>query len=114
MSLDLAQAMRDTVREVVREEIRAALKEFGARQPEAAPLDVLGVDDVVRICNGNVTAPTVRVWCRSGRLIAKKAGRSYLIERSALTRFLSTLQVAERRDVTPEQDAARILAKVRR
>lgn len=115
MSLDLV--VKDAVREVVREEIRAAFAEFQAANPSAppapAPEAMMDVADVVAFCGDHVTAPTVRAWCKSGRLVSKKLGKSYLIAPAALQRFLSTLHSVDRAAPDPEEEASRMLSKLR-
>ncbi len=109
MSLDLGQAVAEAVRSVVREEIRAALKDLRSGD-SAEAIEVYDVEGVAALCH--VKEPAVRGWCRSGKLVAKKVGRGYLVEKAALQRFLSTgREVAP--TVEPEADARRILGRIR-
>lgn len=108
MNLDLAT--KDDVRTIVREELRALLAERNARPAEPIDIDLLDVEGIAALLP-SVTAPTIRAWCRSGKLMAKKVGRGYLVERAALKRFLSAIQAVP--SVEPEADAARILSRIR-
>lgn len=107
MTLDLPT--KEDLREVVREELRAALAGFHPAA-ELKPLDLLDVGGVAALCPG-VTLATVRGWCRSGKLVAKRVGRGYLIERGALYRFLSVIQPVA--DDEPKEETRRILARLR-
>lgn len=112
MSLD--QAELGAVRVVVREEIREALRELQLGAPPAPrELDpMLDIDGVVALVP-NSTADAVRAWCRSGRLVAKKIGRGWVIKRSALDRFLSAISVVPDAPPAPDREASRILGKLR-
>lgn len=108
--------IEETLRLVVREEIRFALEEQLSKRSEPVPatpaLDLLAVDDVAALCR--VAPAAVRGWIRTGRLIGKKVGRRYLVERAALQRFLSTVQpLARNQSPEPEAEVARILQRVR-
>lgn len=116
MTLDFGPAFKEAIKDAlleVMQELRASLTVIAERATELPRLEMLGVEDVVKVCNGNVTAPTVRAWCKSGRLVAKKVGRGYLIERTALTRFLSALEKAKSDSPEPDKEVSRILGSLR-
>lgn len=85
-------SIEDTIRQVVREEVRAALEEHIPRripsEPKSVPPDLLTVEQVAERCHA---APkTVREWIRGRRLPARKAGgRRYLVDLADLERFLT-------------------------
>ena len=88
--------------EIVREAITAALAPRG--QSELVPLNEAGVP--VR---------TLRKAIRSGELSASKVGRSYVVERSALTAWLEMRRVRPKAKAVPvETEADRAIARARR
>jgi len=83
--------IEETIRQVVREEVRAALEEHIPRiapaEPKPPPSPLLTVEQVAERCHAK--PKTVREWIRSGRLQARKAGgRRYLVALADLERFL--------------------------
>lgn len=82
-------SFEDTLRSIVREEVRAAVDEL--RQAIALPASpaptLLTVADVARSCQAS--AKTVVAWISSGRLPARKAGRKWLVQPADLDRFLA-------------------------
>jgi excisionase family DNA binding protein len=86
----LDDALREMVRQVVREEIRAALDDDAAR---TAPRNALGEDGYLSIAAAAAYAAvapgTLRRWIRSGRLPVHRAGRVYRIGRLELEDFLT-------------------------
>lgn len=85
-------SFEDTMRQIVREELRAMVNEFkGALEPvRAAPApaaELLTVEAIADRCH--VTADTVRAWIHSGHLVAHKAGRRFLAAQPDLERFLA-------------------------
>lgn len=108
MSLDLGQAMRDSVREVVREEIRAALKEFvGGSLGADAPLDLRQAAAFVG-CHKN----TVSSWVKRGLLPSSGKGRLLRVKRADLLLVLERLAVPVVVE-SPESIADRVLRSVR-
>lgn len=87
-------SFEDTLRAIVREELRTALAELQSAQP-APRLELLLVADVARACK--VAPKTVTGWISSGRLAARKAGRKWVVLPADLERFLA------RQPSTPEQ-----------
>src|SRR4051812_45680542 len=86
--------IEETIRQVVREEVRAALEEHILRraapaEPARLPLALLTVEQAAEQCHAK--PKTVREWIRSGRLPAAKAGgRRYLVALEDLQRFLAS------------------------
>ncbi len=113
MSLDLI--VKDAVRAVVREELERFAQEHHlgeSRQPGEVVDQVLDVKGVVALLP-NTTAEAVCAWCRSGRLKAMKVGRGWMIKRSAVERFLSSIAAAPAGAPEPSREAARILSTLR-
>jgi excisionase family DNA binding protein len=114
MTLDLV--VKDAVREVVREELERFAQEhrLGESRHQAAEVvdQVLDVKGVVALLP-NTTAEAVCTWCRSGRLKAMKVGRGWMIKRSAVERFLSSIAAAPSGVPEPSREAARILSTLR-
>lgn len=85
-------SIEETIRRVVREEVRAALEEHIPRLAPAEPKPpppspLLTVEQVAERCHAK--PKTVREWIRSGRLHAGKAGgRRYLVTLMDLERFM--------------------------
>lgn len=82
--------LEDSLRSIVREEIRAALREEGAARatpPPAIRPKLLTTVAIAGMCD--VTPDTVRNWISSGKLQAKKRNRSFVVEPAELERFLS-------------------------
>lgn len=99
----LDETLRAIVRDVVRDEIRAAFQErtaIDARRNIGQDAGT-GYLSIARAASFADVAPgTLRRWIRSGRLPARRAGRVYRIERAALVAFLASAgraaDVAER------------------
>lgn len=75
---DLNSALRETIRQVVREELAAVEK----RRAEAAPPpadELLTTADAAKLVK--VTAPTVRDWIAEGRLPAVTVSGRYRVRR---------------------------------
>ena len=83
--IDLGVALRDTVREVVREEIRAALKEFGAGGN-------LGAESLLTYRQAaefaGVCLTTIHAWRKAGILTVHGQGRVRRIDRADLRRAM--------------------------
>lgn len=89
----LDETLRSIVRDVVREEVRAALSERAAdvtrRNGSAAATHGDGYLSISRAAVFADVAPgTLRRWIRSGRLPVRRAGRVYRIARAELEDFL--------------------------
>lgn len=89
----LDETLRAIVRDVVREEIRAALSERAAdairRNGSAGAAHGDGYLSIARAAAFADVAPgTLRRWIRSGRLPVRRAGRVYRIARAELEDFL--------------------------
>ena len=99
----LDETLRAIVRDVVRDEIRAAFEERSAVDARRNVGQDAGTGylSIARAASFADVAPgTLRRWIRSGRLPARRAGRVYRIERAALVAFLASAgraaDVAER------------------
>lgn len=106
-------SLEDTLRLILREEIRAAVREeLASVRPTANPAsdETLTVEEVAADCA--VHAQTVLLWIRSGRLSAKKPGRRWVVRRADLRSFLQGMQNPHRADSIQEQ-ADRILGGAR-
>ncbi len=81
----------ETVRLIVREEVRAALKDLRVASPPAlATADagtLMTIGDVANHCQ--VRPETVRGWIHAGRLITRKTGRFLRIKPSDFEAFLA-------------------------
>lgn len=82
--------IRSIVREVVREEIRAALDERpragrNASDDEASYLSISRAASIADVAPG-----TLRRWIKTGRLPVRRAGRVYRVARADLDEFLRT------------------------
>lgn len=108
-TLDLA--FRELVRDVVREEIRAALEKPGPPPSANANGDYLSVGEAARVAG--VAEGTIRSWCRQGRLVPYRAGRVYRVKRGDLEMFLrgSGVQAAF---VDLDARASELLARARK
>lgn len=86
----LDQTLRAIIRDVVREEVRAALS-LDATQRNSAARATHG-DGYLSIARAaafaDVAPGTLRRWIRSGRLPVRRAGRVYRIARAELEDFL--------------------------
>ena len=89
----LDETLRAIVRDVVREEIRAALSEraVDAIRRNGSP-EAMHADGYLSIAHAaafaDVAPGTLRRWIRSGRLPVRRAGRVYRIARAELEDFL--------------------------
>jgi excisionase family DNA binding protein len=107
MTLDLV--VKDAVREVVREEIRAALKELGGFGLGVdAPLSYRQAADFVG-CHVN----TVADWVKRGLLPSSGRGKLTRVKRSDLLLVLEKLAAPVTTE-TPAEIAARILNTIPR
>lgn len=86
MSVDAP--LYDLVRKAVRDELAELLPKLTTRAPAPAlPLvHLLSVDQVAKLCH--VVRPTVRGWCLTGRMRARKAGTRWVVRREDLEAFL--------------------------
>jgi excisionase family DNA binding protein len=89
----LDETLRAIVRDVVREEVRAALSEYAAdatrRNGSAGATRGDGYLSIARAAAFADVAPgTLRRWIRSGRLPVRRAGRVYRIARAELEDLL--------------------------
>lgn len=100
--MDLEAMIRDTVRNVVREELRAALAELKPR----APGEYLTVVQAAEAAQ--VAEDTVLRWLGNGRLKGSRAGARWRVRRDDLERFLSEPAESE---LTAEQAVAKALGR---
>lgn len=80
------QLVRDTVREVLREEL-ASSAHRNAGPAIGAEDGYLSVAKAARVAD--VAPGTIRAWIRAGRLTAQRAGRVLRISRGELARFMA-------------------------
>ena len=89
----LDETIRTIVRDVVREEVRAALEERAADAPRRNGSQAVTDGGYLSIARAAVFADvapgTLRRWIRSGRLPVRRAGRVYRIARAELEDFLT-------------------------
>lgn len=105
--MDLTTALKEIVREVVRDEFRAALKEIVPRpslpeRPTSTPL--LTTSQAARY--SAVHPETVRMWISKGVLPARRTGRNFRIAQDDLDAFLRRCS-----DGTPDLFDARAAAE---
>lgn len=107
-------SIEDDIRRVVREEVRAAVREALADVGKALtpPVDdgYLSVEKAAELAE--VHPDTIRAWIKAGRLVRHQAGRELRVRRSELHAFLACEKASER--ATPEAEAAGILARRRK
>lgn len=106
----LEATLREMLRTIVREEIRAA---FARHKGE--PLRQSGVGDVYLSVTkaarlADVAPGTIRAWIRAGRLDSRRAGRVLRVSRVELETFLATGLSAKAGQAV--SDRARELLKV--
>jgi excisionase family DNA binding protein len=82
----LDAAFRELVRDVVREEIQAAIASAGQGRAANDNAEYLSGGDAARIAG--VAEGTIRAWVRQGRLVPYRAGRVYRVKRGDLDMFL--------------------------
>ena len=75
------------LREIIRDEIRSTIRQELGKKPAAAG-EFVSVAEAAQIAA--VSAQTIRVWVRAGRLREYKAGRVLRVRRSELEAFLGT------------------------
>lgn len=80
------QLVRETVRQVLREELAPLTRRNGVAQPTADD-GYLSVAKAARLAD--VAPGTIRAWIRAGQLTAQHAGRVLRISRSELTQFMA-------------------------
>ncbi len=107
-------SMAEEIRAIVREEVRAALREAladvgRALTPVPAEDGYLSVEKAAELAE--VHPDTIRGWVKAGRLPRHHAGRELRVRRSELHAFLSA---APNERATPEVEAAGILARRRK
>lgn len=108
-------SIEDTIREVVRAEVRSALREvFPDRGSAPSPTSDDGYLSIARAAElAEVHPDTVRGWMKEGRLARHQAGRELRVRRSDLHAFLAAAPAAPGQP-TPEAEATGILSKRRR
>jgi len=75
------------LREIIRDELKAVIRQELGRQPAAAG-DYVSVSEAAQIAS--VQVQTIRAWMRSGKLKEYKAGRVLRVRRSELEEFLAS------------------------
>ena len=89
MTGQLESALRELMRDVVRDELRVALAEARPRQAASVPSSepYLSVANAAQLAD--LAPNTIRTWIRDGRLPAHRAGRVLRVRRSDLEKFLA-------------------------
>lgn len=95
----------ETLRTIVREEIRAALREVGGVQPAATEL--LTITQAAEVAN--VHRATVQRWLKAGQLQRRGSGRLTRVARSDVMEVLARGQV-EAKPATAH-DVARLIMR---
>lgn len=114
--MTLEEGVQNAVRQVVREEIRAALQEFvSAKSPEPVRESnaLLTVEQVATQC-GNATVETVRGWIHSKKLTAHKPGHRFLVHPDDLKRFLAEASPGEKKAVDSDEHLSKVLSRINR
>ena len=89
------------LRDIIRDELRAVIRQELGKKPAAAG-DYVSVTDAAKIAS--VQGQTIRSWIRSGRLVGYKAGRVVRVRRSDLEAFLAAGPAAAgNAELSPEQ-----------
>jgi excisionase family DNA binding protein len=85
-------AIREAVRDVVREEIETVLRRMGHShsQPATPASEYLSIADAAELVH--VHPATLRSWINEGRLRGHRAGRHHRVKRSELEAFLASLE----------------------
>ena len=111
MTLDetLRDVVRNEVRTVFREELRAALGDPDTRH--SAPSAFMSIKQAAD--HVAVHPDTVRNWIKTGKLPEHRAGRGLRVRRTELEQCLQGLQSNDGR-LGPEEEAMAILARRRR
>lgn len=103
--------LEETLRTIVRDEIRAAVDalkaELGA--PARGPAPTLTVADVAGACHAQTK--TVLSWISAGKLKARKAGRKWVVLPADLERFLANETPSV--DASDDETVVRILSRRR-
>jgi excisionase family DNA binding protein len=103
----LRQLVRDTVRQVLREELVPLTR----RNAGALPVGDDGYLSVTKAARLADVAPgTIRAWIRAGRLTAQHAGRVIRISRSELAQFMAGASTGPR-GVETERRAAHLFGQ---
>jgi len=92
-------AIREAVRDVVRQELQIALRELSlsVAPSHEEPTDYLSIAEAAMLAK--VHPATVRAWIREGRLQGCRAGRYHRIKRADLHAFLSSLPTSSQFDL---------------
>ena len=99
----------DALREIIRDEIRATLRQELGKKP-AASGEFVSVADAAQIAS--VAQQTIRVWIRGGKLKRYNAGRVYRVRRTELEALLASPPGNTEglgREVTPQEEARRFV-----
>jgi excisionase family DNA binding protein len=98
----LRQLVRDTVREVLREEL-APLAHRNSTFVRGLDEGYLSVAKAARMAD--VAPGTIRAWIRAGRLTAKRAGRVLRVSRPELAQFMAGTPTGPRGEETKQRAA---------
>jgi excisionase family DNA binding protein len=98
----LRQLVRETVREVLREEL-APLAHRNSTLVSGADESYLSVAKAARVAD--VAPGTIRAWIRAGRLTVKRAGRVLRVSRRELAQFMAGTPTGPRGEETKQRAA---------
>jgi excisionase family DNA binding protein len=109
------RTIEDTIRVVVREEVRAALDEVRSALAELRPAPVpdtmLTVEQVAQRVGG-VSPETVRDWIRRGKLAGRRAGKRLLVAPQALEAFLAGVVSEEKVELGEDEHMALLIDRI--
>jgi excisionase family DNA binding protein len=103
--MDIEQVIRDTVRSVLRDELRLGLADL---RPSPGS-DYLTLEEAAEVAHVNYE--TMRRWVSTGAIVRQHAGRRPRVRRADLDRFMAGSRVDA---LSPEAVAASIAAKRRK
>ena len=105
--MDLETLIRDTVRQVLREELRGLPASTPAAEPTAPADGYLSIAEAATLAR--VSKNTIRAWVKDGKLPRRMAGRELRVRRDDLHRLLAAAPAES--GLTPEQAVANILER---
>lgn len=109
--------IEDTIRQAVREEVRAVMDELRAvlsdSKPAPVPAAALMTIEQVAQRAGGVKPATVRSWIRAGKLVAHRAGHRFVVSPAALDAFLNTCSVGSKQEtLLPDEHLSLLMGRI--